>query len=374
MEIGEIGAVRWYVYRVPLPGQLSSAHETLAIRAGVMVEIETRSGLVGCGECAPLPAFRGGSLEDVLALLPAVAQQLYNQTFYSALALVQQTGELALSFALEAALLDLAGQYYHCSVAALLALPDLSAIPLNAEHRPIRDVVAVNTVIGSQEVGIAVRQAEVAVAAGFTCVKLKVGRDTQLALEVARSIREALGPAIHLRLDANEAWNFEQARAFLRACEPLKIQYVEQPLPRDDLAGMALLRKCTTIPLAADEVLSDLASARCVLTAQAADILIVKPQLTGGLLLARQMIHEASVQGVRCVVTSTIEAGVGVMSALQLAAASPEIQLECGLATLQMLADDLIVETIPVKHGHMALPGQAGLGVHLDKAALAKYQ
>jgi o-succinylbenzoate synthase len=377
----EIVDVRWYPYRVPLQGRFTSAHEVLATREGIIVEVELREGILGVGECAPLPEFGGGTLEDALTALPAVARLLRGETLFSALAMFQEAHEsipAVTMCGLETALLDALGQFYRCSIATLLALPVLDKalddLSLSAAGASVRDVVAVNAVIGAQSPLMAVSQAEAAVASGFACVKLKLTSDRHTAIALVEAVRTALGPIIHLRLDANESWDFTQARSILRACERFDIQYVEQPLSRHDLQGMSELRRLTSIPLAADEMLSDLISARRVLDAQAADVFIVKPQLAGGLRAGRQIIQEASARGVRCVVTSTIEAGVGVSSALQLAAASPEIDLECGLATLQMLADDLIEDDLPVWQGHMTVPMGVGLGVRLDRAALLAYR
>lgn len=358
--------MRWHPYRVPLPGRFTSAHEALATREGIIIEVETCAGIIGIGECAPLPAFSGGTLADALLSLPSVVRLVRGETLLAVLEMLKVVhGAISAvtSYGLETALLDALGQSYGCSIAALLA-PETS----------LRDVVTVNAVIGAQAQAMAVAQAVEAVEAGFSCVKLKLGHDTVASSELVEAVRTALGPTPHLRLDANESWDFATARAILLTCERFDIQYVEQPLSRHDLHGMAELRHLTSIPLAADEMLSDLTSARRVLDAHAADILIVKPQLAGGLRLGLQIIREATARGVRCVVTSTIETGIGVCSALQLAAACPEIDLECGLVTLSLLADDLIEEGLPVSRGHMTVPVNHGLGVSLDQRALLIYR
>src|SRR5205809_11929 len=86
-------------------------------------------------------------------------------------------------------------------------------------------------------------------------------------------------PPPHLRLDANEAWNFEEAIAVLSQCVPYNIQYVEQPLKADDLTGMHALRQAVSIQIAVDEALHSLESAQLILDSEAADVLVIKPQL-----------------------------------------------------------------------------------------------
>src|SRR6185312_10754847 len=164
-----------------------------------------------------------------------------------------------------------------------------------------------------------------------------------------------------------------QARTLLAQCAAYDIEYIEQPLPAHDLAGMASLRRVSPVPLAADEALTGLESARRILRARAADILILKPQLAGGLRICRQISQEAHTQGVACVITSTLETGIGVAAALHLAAAAPEITLPCGLATLNLLANDLLHTSLPIQQGRITLPSGPGLGVHLDQLALDRY-
>jgi len=133
------------------------------------------------------------------------------------------------------------------------------------------------------------------------------------------------------------------------------------------------LRRAVPIPIAVDEALHGLESAQLVLDNEAADILVVKPQLAGGLHAVQQIMQAAAERGVRSVITSAIETGIGVAAALHLAAASPAVTLECGLATLHLLVDDLLVEGLPVREGFMTVPTGSGLGVTLDRKALDKY-
>jgi L-alanine-DL-glutamate epimerase-like enolase superfamily enzyme len=136
---------------------------------------------------------------------------------------------------------------------------------------------------------------------------------------------------------------------------------------------MRTLRQEIPIPIAVDEAVRNLESVYLVLDSEAADILVIKPQLAGGLRIAQQMIQAASERGVGCVITSTIEAGIGLAAELHLAAASPAVTLECGLATLPLLADDLLTEELPVRDGSLAVPTGPGLGVELDQQALNRY-
>lgn len=369
---------QWRSYRLPLRSSFTTAHDVLAAREGTIVEIITDEGITGIGEIAPIPAFGNSTLVQAVAPLPAMATQLQSLQLNEALdcisaAIKADAIPAATACGLEIALLDALGKLDGCTVGELL-LRSSDSMPLpSLDHALPRSAIAVNAIIGAATVETAITAVRQAVAAGFGCVKLKVGRDTGEAIERVAAVREAIGPAVHLRLDANEAWSIEQAREILNGCAGYDIQYVEQPLRADDLAGMYKLRQEVSVSIAVDEALHNLASVRQALSLEAADIFIIKPQLVGGLRTSRQIIREAADRGVQCVVTSSIESGIGLVAALHLAAASPEITLECGLATLHLLADDLLADDLPIHHGSLAVPTAPGLGVRLDRSALERY-
>ena len=192
-------------------------------------------------------------------------------------------------------------------------------------------------------------------------------------VERIAAVRAAIGPAVWLRLDANEGWGVERAIAVLRACAALDLELVEQPVPADDLAGLAAVRRAVEVPIAADEAVRDEASALALLAADAADLLIVKPTIVGGLRAGLRIAAAAAAAGRGAIVTSALEAGVGVAAALQLAASLGPADRAHGLATGALLAGDLLARPLAIVDGRLALPSAAGLGVELDRAALARW-
>jgi O-succinylbenzoate synthase len=187
------------------------------------------------------------------------------------------------------------------------------------------------------------------------------------------AVRDAAGPRVALRIDANGAWDVDTAIAMINAMEPYGIELVEQPVAAADVAGLRRVRDAVSVPVAADEAVTDAASAERLLAEGAADVLVVKPAVVGGLREARRIIELASVYGADAVVTSAFEAGPGVAAALHLAATLPRPARACGLATLELLADDLIERGPPVVDGRMVVPSGAGAGVTIDRAALARH-
>ncbi len=358
--------IQWHMYRLPFLHTFHTAHGVMDTREGMIVQVTTNEGITGIGEIAPLRTFNGGSLADACSLLPELAGHLDHTTLYEALELLAaekvHTKTASTLCGLEIALLDALGKATGCSVSTLLSPVDFTP----------RAAVPINAVISAKETKAAVETALNAKKNGFPCVKLKVGLGLSISEEVERiaMVRAAIGPTMHLRLDANEAWQFEEAIAILSQCVSYDIQYIEQPLKAQDFVGMHTLRQEIPIPIAVDEAVHDLESVFLVLDSEVADILVIKPQLAGGLRIGRQMIQAASEREVSSVITSTIEAGIGLAAELHLAAASPAVTLECGLATLPLLADDLLTEELLVRDGFLAVPTSPGLGVELDYLSL----
>ena len=364
-------SVRWSTYRIPLYNNFITAHSSMAVREGAIIELFTsRNDIVGIGEIAPFPDFGGCNLDESLAAFPPLVNELRGKTIDESLEYLQAllfSGELPASTicGMEIALLDALGKTRNCSISKFLNTQQFS---MPHSHIPV------NAVIGAQEIAATVQQARQMVEAGFSCLKIKMGNNDPIdEIERVKAVRTAIGPSIQLRLDANEGWTFEQALTILTACSDWHIQYVEQPLPAHDINGMRELQRAVSIPLAADEAVRDLNSVRALLRSQAVQVLIIKPQLAGGLSASREILRLASQKNIRCVITCVFEAGIGLAALLHLVAASPEITWPCGLASLDRLVDDLLLVDLSVLNGMISVPTGPGLGVDLDRTALLQY-
>jgi o-succinylbenzoate synthase len=358
--------IAWLPFRVPYVVPFNTAHGSEQERCGAIVRVSTEDGRVGLGEAAPLPAFGGGTLDDTLAQIAQLAAGIVGQDIDAALALLDQldyteAGMSAAACGFDTALLDVKAQVARLPLAQLLAAGAAAAVPVNA-------TVAV------LDTAAACRAAGQAAQAGILCVKLKVGvlstRDAELARIAA--VRATLGVDVHLRIDANAAWDVPEAIAIIRAAERYQLELVEQPVAAFDLAGMALVRASVHTPIAADESVGGPEQAERVIAAGAADILVIKPMMAGGLRRARAIIAQAQLVGLATLVTTTIDTGVGVAAALHLAATLP-MPLACGLATGPLLVGDLLVQPIVVRNGALYVPDQPGLGVRIDERQVALY-
>jgi L-alanine-DL-glutamate epimerase-like enolase superfamily enzyme len=174
-----------------------------------------------------------------------------------------------------------------------------------------------------------------------------------------------------LRLDANEAWDEATAVEAITALAAYDIELIEQPVPAHDLAALGRVRSAVTVPVAADEAVTDYETAERAI--KAAGAIVLKPMRLGGASVARYLAQYASASGLAVVVTTNIDAGVGVAMALQVAASLLDDGRAHGLATASLLQHDLLTWPIAVERGVMRLPSGPGLGVELDEAACERY-
>ncbi len=221
--------------------------------------------------------------------------------------------------------------------------------------------VPVNATVGDAPLEGTVAAAREAVESGFRTVKCKVGvRPVEEDLERVRAVREALGAGVTLRLDANGSWDRREADRALPALADLGVEYVEQPLPADDLTGHRALAG-GAVPIALDETLAGRGAEGIEALADVADLLVLKPMALGGPDRAVEIGRLARERGLGIAVTTTIDAVIARTGAIHVAAALG-IDRACGLATADLLESDLGPDPAPVRDGAVAVPRTPGLG------------
>ena len=191
---------------------------------------------------------------------------------------------------------------------------------------PVRTEVPVNALVDGPFLVQDVR--------GFPAVKVKVRDLAGVALVGA--VRDAVGPGVALRVDANGAWDVDTAIAMIGRLARFDLELVEQPVAT--LEDLARVRRSVDVPIAADECVRTIEDARRLRRLDAADVLVVKQQPLGGVRAALALVEEA---GVPAIVTTMMETSIGISAGLALAAALPELPYACGLATAGMHEQDV---------------------------------
>jgi O-succinylbenzoate synthase len=213
---------------------------------------------------------------------------------------------------------------------------------------PVRDEVPVNVTVPAVGPELA---ATIVADGGCATAKVKVAEPGQtLAEDEARleAVRDALGSAGKVRIDANGAWSVDEATSAIGVLDRAAggLEYVEQPC--GTVEELAAVRRRVDVPIAADESIRRAEDPYRVRDLEAADIAVLKVQPLGGV---RACLRIAEEIGLPVVVSSALETSVGIAAGLALAAALPELPYACGLSTVQLLTADVVGEPLLPRDG-----------------------
>lgn len=207
-----------------------------------------------------------------------------------------------------------------------MALYDLWA---RAQKQPLyrllggaRERFRTDLTISVNPVGQMVEDSLDAIGQGFDILKIKVGKEGEKDVERVCAIREAVGPNVKLRVDANQGWEAREAVRIIRAMEDkgLDLDLVEQPVPAADLDGLEFVTRSVSTPILADEAVFSEHDAAEIIRRGAANLINIKLMKTGGIWGALKICRLAEENGVECMIGCMLESRLSVAAAAHLAA------------------------------------------------------
>jgi muconate cycloisomerase len=203
---------------------------------------------------------------------------------------------------------------------------------------------------------------------GFRDVKLKLGRGAARDVKTVRLARQILGSSVELRADANCAWDADTALEMAGRLRSFGLRSYEQPVPANDITGLAHLTASLPEDVVVDESLCSPDDARSLIAARACSVLNVRVSKCGGPLAALEMVELARQSGLACQLGAQVgESGILTAAGRLVATlARPGFRHHEGADNLFLLRRDLTVENLTVRPGGRgdALRGP-GLGVRV---------
>jgi L-alanine-DL-glutamate epimerase-like enolase superfamily enzyme len=317
-----------------------TARTTSASSRCVIVELSDGT-ITGVGEAAP-SRFYGETADTVVEVLESVRTVVedcaHEVELMADLTSRGLKGNPAARAALEIAAHDMMGKRY--------GLPLYRHFELDPADTPLTTMS-----IGLDEPDVMVAKA--VEAKDFPILKVKLDSDTDLS--VVRRTKEATGSAV--TVDANCAWSREEAVEKSAELAVIGVEFIEQPVPADDIEGLAHVHERSLVPVFADE--SCPTSGELPTVAPVVDGVVIKLMKCGGLVEAVRMAREARELGLKTMIGCMMESSLAITAAAHISPLMDYADLDSGL----MMTNDPFTG-VTIEDGRMLLPDEPGTGVH----------
>ena len=373
----KITHVRAHVLEATLSQPFAYSRAWYDTRTAMLVEIETDEGLVGWGECYGPALMTAAVVRSVAPWLvgqdPLRTDVLW-QTIYARLRDHGQKGVVIQGLSgIDIALWDIKGKRFGVPICRLMGGPlrnEVQAYATGLYRRKSGDPMRY---LADEAAGYA--------AEGFSAVKLKVGFGVEEDAAITRAVREAIGPAVALMVDANHAYDAVAAIRLGRKIEAHDIGWFEEPVPPEDIAGHLAVKAALSIPIAGGECEFTRFGFRDLFVSRAVDIVQPDTCAAGGLSECKKIADMSEAFGIRYN-PHVWGTGVAIAASLQLLAVLPphtppslapaEPMLEFD-RTEHPIRQAILTQPIEHERGIVRVPDGPGLGIEIDRAALARF-
>lgn len=333
------------------------AFRTVEAVENVIVELRTDRGLVGLGAASPEAYVTGETAEACRQSLDADALGwLVGEDVRRLPSLCRRLGrEMSASPAARAAV----------DMALYDLLAQLIGVPLVEMLGRAHASLPTSITIGIKPVAETLQEAEEYLARGFRTLKIKIGHSLDEDLERLRQLREFVGAEVVIRVDPNQGYNQDEVKRFVESTRSIAIEFLEQPMPADQVAEMRALPEEVRAMLAADEsLLNEHDAIQLVSPPRACGIFNIKLMKCGGIYAGQRIAAIAEISGIDLMWGCMDESIVSISAALHVALASPATRY-LDLDGSFDLSRDIVAGGFVLEDGYLRTSESPGLGVHL---------
>lgn len=299
---------------IPLVTPFKTALRTVNSVNDIVVRVTTDDGQEGFGEAPPTAVITGDTKGSIrCAIEEFIAPNLVGMDIENMDGIMKKLHSCILKNTSAKAAVD-------------MAVYDLFAKscgkPLYKVLGGCRSEIETDLTISVNSVDEMVADSLKAVEQGFQILKIKVGKESLKDIERIKAIRQAVGPDIKLRIDANQGWSAKDAVRIITAMEDMGIDMdlVEQPVHYHDFEGMKYVTSRVHTPILADESAFSVEDTVKLIQERAADLINIKLMKTGGIYEALKICAMAETYGVECMIGCMLESKIAVTAAAHLAA------------------------------------------------------
>lgn len=351
-----------YKFQAPFSEQFKTASGVIPQRNGFVLTFESDS-LLAFGEISPLPGFSKENPDQILAQLTNDLEIITEALNASAPidTMEEYLGKCpfpSMRFGLSSLVYDLTAKRNSVSLHEFIAPGS-------------NQIIQANAVLGITSPESLLEKVEVLLNEGFNTLKCKVGVDPDLEMEALANIRKRF-KNLKIRIDANGSWSTQEAMEYLGLFSQYDIEYCEQPISADNESDLFKIADESLIPVAADESVRDLESAKRLIESEKVKILILKPALFGSISEIAVTKSYAASHGIDVVFTTSFDGVTGRIITAALASGLGSQKYAQGLATGNYMIEAALQYPNEIREGKFVLPDKPGIGHPLKLSELEK--
>jgi len=251
------------------------ANETIEVADNILIRLETETGIIGWG-CSTPDAVTSETKDTVLRNFEAAKRLVIG---------CDPTRINLVNFALDSDIKGNSSLKAGINMALYDIIGKMAGIPLFRLLGGYREKIATSVTIGLNNTNLMVEKAKQIVSDGFKFIKIKCGINADDDIENIIAIREAVGPTIKLRLDANEGYSVEEALRIVKTLEKnaVAIEMLEQPTKANYLYSLKDVARQCSVPIMADETALTLRDSFKLVRLEIADMINIKLMKIGGI-------------------------------------------------------------------------------------------
>jgi len=356
----KITSIRIYKYSIPMV-PFTIATGTMHFAQNIFIKVYTDAGIIGVGECSAFPMIVGETQATCYEMAKEFAALWIGK---NPLDIADRMNELHLFTA----------RNYTAKSAFDIALYDIAAkhakLPLYAFLGGTIKTIESDLTIGIHSPEKMAEQAVSFKEKGVKKIKVKLGKEPSIDIERIYQIRKAIGNEIELRIDANQGWNFEDAKLALTGLAQFNIAFCEQPMRTHNDELLPELCTISPIPIMADESVYTHFDAERIIHNKAAKYINIKFAKSGGIYEALQIADVAQKNNVFCMMGGMLESRVALTAKVHFAMANDIIRFyDLDTCLLGHLTDP-VIGGVQYDGMKLLLNNDFGIGADVDESFL----
>nr|QST87839.1 putative dipeptide epimerase [uncultured organism] len=352
------------IYRFSIPMEpFTIATGTMDYAQNVFIRVHTNAGFYGVGECSAFPAIVGETQDTCLIMAREFAKLWIGKDALDIAGRLQDlhnftAGNTTIKSAFDMALYDIAAKN--------------AGLPLYLFLGGERRIVESDITIGIAAPGVMGGKALIFKDSGAKILKVKLGKNAAEDVERIKQIREAVGNALKIRIDANQGWSFDEAVFALQAIGKYDVEFCEQPMRTWYDDRLPELMQLSPVKIMADESVYNHHDARKLINSGSCHYINIKLAKSGGIYEARQIHDLAAAKGIACMMGGMLESRIALSAKLHFVYASPNIKFYDMDTCLLGHLEDPCIGGVTYNGYKLNIDDTTGIGADADEAFLKK--